>query len=335
MSTFKSTLYQENGTINAIQLYNDIEKFMEAQKVALNVEQLGRRHPLQHILNSTSGGYVSPTAMKSFEGCPAGYLVNKLFAERVGSATSVGRTFHTIMQRFYDGEDRTREQLQAITDKTIEEDEQFDRKDSVQLHVDGYWDADDYEGGKMDHSALQCANEVFIKPVINPLGVSLNVPVYTLADRIDIRKSGIYVVDYKTGEGDPDDPYLLGEYGYLPQMIFYKWAVEAEYGEKVKDVLLSTPGAYTRSLRWIRMDVHSLVQQSKVIEQVSYHLEHIRRARDTKIFECKFMRYCNSCAMRDKCSVWIKRNGLDETNVAAEIPVQVEVLDKVYGEEDK
>ena len=32
-------------------------------------------------------------------------------------------------------------------------------------------------------------------------------------------------------------------------MIYYKWGAEAEYGETVKKVILSCPGAYTKSLR--------------------------------------------------------------------------------------
>lgn len=337
MPLFKSVMHQVDGYVDATQLYKDIETFLSEQKKRLGLSEefkFGRRHPLQHVLNSTSGGYVSPTSMKSFEMCPAGYLLGKFFDERVGSATSVGHTFHTIMERFYLGEDRSRKSLDEITKKVIEEDGQT-MIDDVLYYVNGYWDAGDYLGGKMDHQALQCSTETFIRPQIKPLGVDLGVPVYLLVDRVDVRDDGVYVIDYKTGgKGDPN-PYLLGEHGYLPQFIFYKWGVEAEYGQPVKNVFMSVPGATTRELRWVNMNTNSLVEQSKVVEQVMYHLEHVRRVKDCKRFETTYMRYCGSCALRDGCGAWLKQKGLNLVDIKEEIPIQVEVLDQTYREEEK
>ena len=332
MLKFKSVIYQEKGIIDATQLYKDIEDFLEWQKEKLQVEKVGRKHPLQHVLNSTSGGYVSPSAMSSFELCPAGYLAGKLFQEKKGSATSIGRTFHNIMDKFYSQEDRTKPVLDKITEETIEEDGQFEKADEVKYYVEGYWNSDDYLGGKMNHESLQCATEVFIKPVINPLGVSLNVPVYLLIDRIDVRDEGIFIVDYKTGKGNPN-PYLLGEFGYLPQMIFYKWGVEAEYGEQVKSVLLSVPGAYDKELRWVHMNVHSLVEQSKVIEKVARHLDRIRKTRETKQFDTTIMRYCNSCPIKEDCMVRAEKMNLDINSCRKEIPIEIDILDSTYEEE--
>jgi hypothetical protein len=330
---FRSEIHQENGIIDASQLYRDIVSFISMQSEKFQAENLGRTHPLQHILNSTSGGYISPSTMKSFDLCPAGYLVGKLFREKTGTATSVGRTFHNIMESFYNGEVRTKVELDRITKETVIKDEQFEREKDVLLHVEGYWDSDDYLGGPMNHRELQVATEIFIKTNIRPLGVDVGVPMYLKMDRIDVRNIGLCVVDYKTGEGDPN-PYLLGEHGYLPQMIYYKWGAEAEYGETVKKVILSCPGAYTKSLRNVEMDVHSLVQQSKVLEQTMNHLEHIKKARETKRFECSYMRYCGSCHIKWGCQTWLKSKGMDEKDVQKTIPIEIEVLDKVYTEED-
>ena len=342
---FKSTIYQQNGIIDANELYHDINDFIIAQKQRLGLKEddrLGRHHPLQHILNSTSGGYVSPTSMKSFESCPAGYLVGKLFEEEKGGATSVGRTFHTIMERFYSNapDHRKYEDLIQIANDTIDEDQQDNvAARDIMFYVENYWNSPWYDGKEhFDHSELQCATEVFIKPTINPLGVNLNVPIYTLLDRVDVTDHGIVVVDYKTGgKGDPN-PYLLGENGYLPQMIFYKWAAEAEYGEKVDKVLLSVPGATTRSLRWVDMNVSSLVEQSKVVEKVYHHLDHIRKCRDNLKFEQTFMRYCGSCPIHEKCAAWRNQKGLEITkeNVPEEINIVMNVEDELYiPERDK
>ena len=175
----------------------------------------------------------------------------------------------------------------------------------------------------MDHSKLECATEVFIKNNVKPLGVDLEVPIYLKIDRIDIRKQGIFIIDYKTGVGDPN-PFLLGIEGYLPQMIFYKWGVEEEYGQKINKAYLSLPGAYSLSHRYEEMNVNSLVEQSKVIEKVYHHLENIRNTRNNLKFEEKRMRYCNSCQLKHVCYTYINSMNLDSNKIKSEIKIHLE-----------
>lgn len=319
---FESMLYQENGVINATQLYKDIEDSVKSLKEKLNKEKLDRVNPLQHILNSTSGNYIAPTSMKSFQLCPASYLYSKLVTQKTGSATSVGSTFHNIMEKWYISEDRSTENIYKIMEQLIEEDKQFDQAADIKLYVDGYLNSNDYiGGGKIDHKNLSCSSEVFIKPIIKPLGVDLGVPLYIKIDRIDVREDGIHVIDYKTGIGDPI-PYLLGAGGYLPQMIFYKWGVEAEYGQPIKGAYLALPGA-SDPYKYTKMNVDSLVEQSKVVESVFYHLESARSIRESKQFPTKVMRYCNSCQLKMMCETYIKYKKLDISNIATEIPVSL------------
>ena len=159
--------------------------------------------------------------------------------------------------------------------------------------------------------------------------MNLNVPVYLKVDRIDFRdagdQSGLYVHDYKTGKGDAN-PYLLGEFGYLPQMIFYLWGAEELYGEPVKKVFLMLPGGYTQ--KWVEMNVHSLVEQSKVVEQVFHHLEHIRGCKETRHYETRLMRYCSSCQMKHMCNRWLESKGEGKNAGPEEIPVEIEVHDE-------
>ena len=340
---FKSKIYQENDTLIVEDLYKDIENFIknekenklkELQKTNPNLTiddlKVDRGHPLQHILNSTSGGYVSPTSMKSFESCPASYLYSKLVTEKTGSATSVGRSYHTIMEKWYNSEDRSIKNIYKILEQEIKDSNQENSRKSLEDYVKGYLEAKDYTNGQdMDHDKLNCFNEVFIKPTINPLGVNLNVPVYLLIDRIDIRDNGIYIIDYKTGMGDPN-PYLLGEAGYLPQMIFYKWGIEAEYGQEIKNAYLCLPGA-SEKYKYVEMNVNSLVEQSKVIEKVYNHLENIRSIRDKKVFPEKIMRYCNSCQLKYNCYKYIKEKKLDESAISTEIDVNVNVPDNLIN----
>lgn len=332
---FESTIYQANNEVwDFSQLYRDLEQDCEELKRIISSDTLGRHHPLQHILNSTSGNYVSPTAMKGFELCPAGYVIAKLYDEEKGTFTSVGSSFHEIMEIFYNlpKEERTKEKIFYIANEVIEKDEQEGRaKDDILWYVEEAYNSPDYEDcdKQIDHTKIDCANEVFIKPVINPLGVNLGVPIYTLIDRIDITDKGINVIDYKTGKGDPVE-YNLGINGYLPQMIFYKWAVEAEYGQEINKAFLSLPGA-SREYKWVEMEVNSLVNQSKVVEQVHYHLEHIRKCRDSKLFEATCKRYCSSCPQHENCISWLKDKGLDTNKVINEIPINIKVEKKVYN----
>lgn len=331
---FKSQIIQKDDSIDATQLYSDAEKWIEEEKSRKGVDRLHRWHPLQHLLNSSSGTYVSPTAMKSFEGCPAGYIYSKLVKEKTGTATSVGSTVHTIFDRFYKlpGDERTTEAIYSLMDQVIKEDDQEESRNDVKFYVDGYMESLDYTTGRpMDHSKLMCSTETFIKPIINPLGVDLGVPVYVLIDRIDVRNDGIYVIDYKTGAGDPN-PYLLGENGYLPQMIFYTWAVEAEYGERPKKTMLCLPGA-SMEYKYVDMNVHSLVEQSKVVEKVKHHIEHARSCRDSLQFEESIMRYCGSCQMKYMCKTWLKYKNLDLSQAKDVIDIEIEIEDQ-YGEGD-
>lgn len=324
---FESVIYQTNdNALDCARLYKDIIKQVEEDKKELNTEKLDRGHPLQHILNSTSGRYIAPTSMKSFNSCPAGYLYNKLVPEKIGSATSIGGSFHTIMERFYNLEpdERDPKLLLKIMEEVCEEDKQTDSINTLKTYVEGYLDSPDYLSGQGSilNNKIECANEVFIKPVINPLNVDLNVPLYLKIDRIDVRDEGIFVIDYKTGMGDPN-PYLLGENGYLPQMIFYKWGVEAEYGQEINQALLCLPGA-SKEYRWIEMNVNSLVEQSKVIESVFNYLEYAKQIRAEEHFPEKIMRYCNSCALKYQCKTFIENRNLDNNLIQTEIPVHIE-----------
>lgn len=312
---FKSAIEQEGSNINAKQLFADIQKQLETEKAEHPNMRIARRHPLQHILNSTSGGYVSPTSMKSFELCPAGYLFGKLVPELKGAATSVGNTVHSILCKFYsqDGKDRTYESILRLTEETIKEDEQFAKADDVRAYIKGYMSAGDYLGGQMQHHLLSCETEVFLKPQCQPLGIDLGVPIYTLVDRIDVRETGIYVIDYKTGFGDPN-PYLLGENGYLPQMIFYKWVTEATYGMPISGSFLCLPGAATPSNYYVPMNVNSLVEQSKVVEKVLKHVEHAREVRDSLMFPQSIMRYCGSCQLKNRCAEYRKNHGAPDAS---------------------
>jgi hypothetical protein len=272
--------------------------------------------------------------------CPANYLYNKLVHEVKGSATSVGTTFHGIMEEFYNlkGAERTWDSISKITEKRIVDDGQEDSADSVRKYVKNYWESPDYlpdKNGKykpMDHKNLECFTEVFMKPQgIKPLGYPLEAPIYVKIDRIDVREEGIFIIDYKTGWGDPD-PWIVNS--YVPQCIFYKWAVEEEYGQEVAGVLLSCPGADDVHQRYVKTRANSLVAQSKVIQECVDFLKSAQSVRQSKEFPTRKMRYCGSCGLKKYCNTYKAAYKIeDDPNVDYEnIPVVYDYDPEEYYE---
>jgi hypothetical protein len=313
---FHSRVLKVGNMLDAHELYDDMEKFCQDEKVRLGVKKLDRTHPIQHILNCTSGRYISPTSMKSFNACPAVYLFSQFLDERKGSAVSIGHTFHKILERWYDTQSRSKDELFAIAKDQIEVDANQQSADDILQYVKNYYESNDYLTGKpMDHTKLKCSNELFFKGEISPLGVSLGVPIYCKMDRMDVRDNGIYVIDYKTGWGDPE-PFFLGEHGYLPQMIFYKWAVEEEYGQSINGSYLCLPGAGPEH-RYVKMETESLVQQSRVVETSLRYLEYAAQIRESKMFPIKKTRYWNNCPFRYE-------ENPDNTEVYLDVNVKIE-----------
>ena len=120
----------------------------------------------------------------------------------------------------------------------------------------------------MNHRALRCETEKFLKARLCPLGIALSKSAYCTIDRLDYREDeNLYTVDYKTSLtlGNPTEIFLWPE-GYFPQLIFYRWIVEQELGQKVKAAMVCAPLA-DREHKYVKVDADSLDPQRKVIRQ--------------------------------------------------------------------
>lgn len=120
--------------------------------------------------------------------------------------------------------------------------------------------AKDYLTGQpMDHKALECDTEKFFRVYLNPLGTSFSKPAYCLLDRLDYREDGnLYIIDYKTSAtAENPTETSLGVNEYLPQLIFYKWAVEQKLDWEVEAAMICAPTS-DEEHKYSKVDVNSL-----------------------------------------------------------------------------
>lgn len=282
--SMKSRLFLEcNDTVlNAKEFFEEIDRLVKIDEGNDKIV-VDRSHPLKKLLNRFSGGYVSPSMMKGYKWCPATQLIQSITPYVATSYTAIGTTFHSIVQDFYESDDRSYENLDLLTNKYLELNGHVGvDRDTVWHYVNGFKSLPDYldRSKPMDHKNLDCHNEFFVKGTFEPLGVKLPLPMYCAMDRFDVRDDGIYIIDYKTGKYFSPEVFTMD--GYLPQMIAYKWAIEAEFGIEVKGAYIITPGIQNK---YHAMDVNSLSNQSKFLEEIFLYKDRIEELKETRAFK--------------------------------------------------
>lgn len=333
--TLKSYIVQEGYNINATHIFEELKKIVEQDEK--DGIEITRKHPAKRILNKFSGRYISPTMVKGYYNCAAGQLVNSLFPYDSTRATSVGTTYHSIMQEFYEaeGKDRTMDLLDSLTEKFIAKNHEFNtQKNQVRAYVNGFKETGNYLGGEMDHKNLNCFTELFIKETCTPLGITIPLPIYNAIDRVDFLDSGCYVLDYKTGTYFSDSIFTYD--GYLTQFISCCWSIEAAYGEKVKKAYMLTPGI---DKKYHEMDVNNLKLQSMYIEQLYKYCEDAANTAETKIFQQSTMQYCKSCNIKSVCNTFnrikMPQNELINIEYDISLPESSEETEKNKDEKSK
>lgn len=192
---------------------------------------------LQNILNRYSGDYFSPSFLKSYTTNPAGCFYSMFCEDDVSAASSIGTTFHSIMETFFKEGERTPERLAQLCEEQSLEG-QFDK---IKEYANGFLSTKDYLNDPNYMEPLKCLCETRgrDKLYVNSLGVTTPTCSYVI-DRVDYREDGIYIVDYKTGKVSAKNATFEGN---LAQMIIYKWAAESYYNEKIKGVYICDPGS--------------------------------------------------------------------------------------------
>lgn len=307
---------QDGGRILTHKLFDDLREVEKIDKEA-GVES-DRKHPARSLLNKFSGAYMSPTMLKGFNDCQCQLVYNSLMPYVPSDITAIGTTVHSIFQDFYEQEKGHRDidKIEEIMNKHIALRDQEKQRKLIERYVQGFKDTPDYiGGGPMDHNALTCFNELFMKGTAKPLGVQLPLPIYNLCDRVDFREDGAYVVDYKTGTYL--NPKIKTMEGYLPQLITYKWFVEEQYGEKVKGGIILAPGTKEKV---VNLDVNSLENQSKYIEKIFIFKDEFKRSEESRTYSQKIMQYCSYCKFNKHCNTY---NNTDHRNEV--IPVKYDI----------
>lgn len=283
---FCDYIKKKGKTIDCSEFFKHLEEYNNKLCKEQGVERLDRHHPTQGLLNKFSGQYVSPSMIKGYMTNPAACFMQQVTPKTTNDITEIGRTVHKCLERFYNlsKEERDLSKLDEFLDEEIGKFEQEKSRDILKKYIEGYKNTMDYldETKEFDSKNLDCYCEYFIKCELNPFGVELPLPVYCVADRIDIRGSDIFVTDYKTGTYLRDPKFLVSlDDGYLGSMIMYKWAVEKDLGMPVKRGFLYTPGLEKKI--W-ELDF-SLENQSKYLEKVILFCEKFKREAKTHIYE--------------------------------------------------
>lgn len=221
----------ENAVDELIKKYNKENK---THLSYLDSSQYGGT--LQSILNRYSGEYFSPSFLKSYETNPASLFYSTFCEDDSTAATSIGSTFHLIMENFYKSETRTIEYFNQLCDELILP----EQKEKIAKYISGILETPDYLTGNTQEFDIKCECETRGKTNIYIPKFNISLPACSyVVDRIDFRDDDIYIVDYKTGSVTNKN---LTFDGNLAQMIIYKWVIEQQYDKEVKGVYICAPG---------------------------------------------------------------------------------------------
>lgn len=263
------------------------------------------------IFNRFSGGYFSPTFVKSFEQCPANSFLSSCFPRSVSETMNFGSCVHKVFERIVKEKVWTNKD---ICDKIIEEElinYEIKQKNNKALlrerYINNFLNMKDYldESKPFPWDDVQMFPEMFYTDDISIFDVPLG-SCYNLMDRVDIRDEGVFVLDYKTGI-TPYNEKKKAEFieRYLDQMICYSWMIHKKYGIKPRIfAYIPHDGSY------IEFPINSLRSQSIFVEKVINYYKDIKTQREKGYFEERPNIWCKYCPIAGVCNAF---SGLNNT----------------------
>ena len=299
--------------IEVSKFFNDLEELKNSISLENNEDYSKYGGSIVGILKRFSATYFSPSFMKSYMTNPANTLFGSFAKEDKNDATAIGTTVHKILELYYsqDKELRDRNQLNDLLNACIIPGQDIKK---IQGYIDGYKESKDYlnEGNILDDKQLDCWCEYRGKTdvYIPKFNLSLPMPLSYVVDRIDLRGDKLYIIDYKTGYQTIKSATFDG---YLGSMLLYKWVVEQDFGITVDKGFLSTPG---NKEKYIPLDF-SLVNESKLVEQVNTFCEMFKADMNSKILKFTNQGYFNTGDLK------MYRTIMTKDNEPAEFEVEV------------
>ncbi len=251
------TLYNKNGKLDCSEYFIEAQKILRQRKFK---EEYG--NTLFYTTERFSGNYFSPSFLKSYMTNPALAFYSMFVRDDdVNAPHMIGITVHKILELFYKGKERSKEEIYKLLDSCLMEGQ---NRNQVKYYIDKYINIPDYlNGSKLNHSELKCQCEYKgkVDVYIPKFNIDLPCKVSFVVDRLDYRDDEYYLIDYKTGR--PRES-ATGWDGHLTSMILYKWAIEHLLNIDIHKGFLCTPG---NSYKWMEID-YSLENEVRALEIV-------------------------------------------------------------------
>lgn len=276
---------------------------------------------LQKILNRYAATYFSPSFMKNYTTNPALSLMSQFFKESKSAATYTGKVFHTILERYYNLDERSRDKIYEIAEEEITDGVDVE---NLYSYLDGFIESGDYLTNQEMDDNIECLTEKYgrTKIYLEEFDYELPCPVSFIIDRLDMRPEGNYIVDYKTGSVDKRTgkvrSYVPGFDGYLGSMLLYKWAAEQEFGLKIDGGYLLIPAA--KGNKFVELDF-SKERQEEFIKQIDDFYKQFKTDAQTRLYK-----YTDKGFFMNP-DAWAFRRIMNDNREMVKIPVEVEIGD--------
>lgn len=261
------------------------------------------------LANRFSGGYWSPTFIKSWDSCPAKCFLESMMPREESLYANIGSCTHKIYENFVkEGVlSLDNNKIVKITEKEIDNFNTRSSESDIHNYVNSFCKMRDYNNEKLfDWENVESYPEAFYKDEITMFDCYLG-PLYCLIDRIDIREDGIYIVDYKTGNPKWFNKDTFVDL-YTNQFIAYKWIIEKKYGFPIKGAYAYLPSFN----KHIEMPVNSMENQSRLVEQVLIHYDNIKQQNNDGVYKEIPGTNCRYCKFKNKCNANNKTDVKDE-----------------------
>lgn len=224
-----------NTTIDMSNFFEDIENARKALNKGKFIKKNEEGFILQQMMSRFSGDYFSPSMLSSYTENPAWAVLRNVFDQSGTSMyVEIGNAFHKTMEDYYslDVSERNKQYADFIPETNY--------LNEVTTLCDNYSKMNDYLTNEPIDDNFECMTEKYIKQRITIPAANYTLPfdISCMIDRLDKRKEGQFVIDYKTGRFKSTATSFDG---YLSAMLLYKLAFEQHLNTEITGGWLCFP----------------------------------------------------------------------------------------------